>query len=535
MKLLPISIFLFISAALSPFAHADFKSDVLIYGGTPAGISAGIALHRAGVKSIIIEPSNHIGGMMTGGLSAADVCAERTIGGISREIFSLIGKHYNTSFAKRFEPHVAQEVFKKIIADNKLEIIRGFHLQSVTTKKDRITAIHLDDGRKFEAAAFIDASYEGDLLAKAGVAYTIGRESVETYNESMAGVRPDGGPIRHQFKGKFSGRDSNGKLLPGIHLDKMPSPGSADKKTPAYNYRLCVTKRADIRIPFSKPNGYSRKNYEILARLLGAAPKTTHKDLFTILKIHNGKYDLNNGGPFSTNLIGGSWEYPEGDKKKREQIAKEHKTYIQGLLYFLSSDLAVPKHLRQEISSWGYCGDEFKETGNFPPQLYVRQARRMVGEYILTQEDLFKKRRKIDSVGMASCPIESHHVQRVLLADGTPFNEGHLQTNILPYQIPLRSLLPKKNEISNLIVPVALSASHVPYTSLRMEPVYMILGESAGVAASIVVRSQLSFHDLDSVKLRNTLLKLGQKLGDLPKSRKGKGQETTDLIPLETR
>lgn len=522
MKLILFSIIISFLAILSPYARADLKSDVLIYGATPAGITSAIAVHRAGHKALIIESSNHIGGMMTGGLSAADICAERTIGGISKEVFSKIGRHYNEPFAKRFEPHVAQAVFDKLIAENKLQIIRGFSIKGISKKNRKITAIYLDDGRKLEASAFIDASYEGDLLAKAGVSYTIGRESGETYNESMAGVRPDGGPERHQFKGKFSGRDSKGKLISGIQLDKMPPLGSADKKTPAYNFRPCITKRAEIRVPFSKPEDYSRDKYELLSRFLAASPKTTHKDLFTILKVPNGKYDLNNGGPFSTNLIGGSWDYPDGDAKTRERIALNHKQHIQGLLYFLSADTAVPKHLREEISSWGYCGDEFKETGNFPAQLYVRQARRMVGEYVLTQDDLFKKRRKVDSVGMASCPIESHHVQRVLLPDGTPFNEGHLQTNILPYQIPFRSLLPQKTEVSNLIVPVAISASHVPYTSLRMEPVYMILGESAGVAASLIVKNDTSSHEINPSELREILSKLGQKLGDLPKKNKNK-------------
>lgn len=492
------------------------RVDVFIYGATPAGIAAAVAVHDAGLLSIIVEPSSHIGGMMTGGLSAADLCTERAIGGFSRSVFERIGKVYGESFGKRFEPSVAQNVFAEIIQEKNLHILSGVALQSLNKQGTRILSVKLSNGKTVEAKMFLDASYEADLLPLAQVSSIVGREAQDTYRERLAGVRHDPGFLRHQFHATFSGRDASGKLLPGIQGQGLAPLGSADNKVPAYNFRPCITKRPDIRIPFYKPAAYAPAQYALLANYLAVQRKLTHRDLFTILKIPNGKFDLNNGGPFSTNLIGGSWEYPEGNAEKRARIADAHARYIQGLLYFLSHDKKVPEHIRKEVSSWSYCGDEFQSTKNFPPQLYVRQARRLIGEYVLVQRDIFRARRKVDSVGMASCPIESHHVQRVLLDDGRVFNEGHVQKPVLPYQIPYRSLLPKAQEAENLIVPVALSASHIAYTSLRMEPVYMILGESAGVAAALAIEQDVAFQELPYDELRGKLLERGQVLGEMP-------------------
>jgi len=499
--------------------HAEsskLKYEVVVYGATAAGITAAIAVHRDGGKVIIIEPSKHIAGMMTGGLSAADVCKQATLGGISREVFEKIGARYGKEFGSTFEPRVAAEVFNNLIKENNLEILTETALKDIQIKSGKIQSITLSSGRNISGNVFIDASYEGDLMAFSKVSYTIGREGREVYNESMAGVRPDGGMKRHQFQAFINPKDLNNKLLPGVSSEMLAGEGQGDRKVPSYNYRPCLTKRVDLKIPFAAPKGYDSYDYEVLVRYFKAKPDLSHRDLFTVLKVPNGKFDLNNGGPFSTNLIGENWDYPDADFEKRAELARLHSDHIKGLMYFLSTDPKIPARIRNEISSWGYCKDEFTESGNFPSQLYVREARRMIGEYVLTQNDLKKQRRKSDSIAMASCPIESHHVQRLVGKNGAVFVEGHLQTSVSPYQIPYRSILPKRDQVQNLLVPVALSASHVAYSSLRMEPVYMALGQSAGVAAMMASKSGLAVQDIDTTKIRERLLELKQKLGDLP-------------------
>ena len=488
-------------------AQLDFE--VVVYGATPAGIMAAVSVAREGAKVAIIEPGTNVGGMLTGGLSATDVCNKSSIGGLAREFFSRVDKHYGDSPGWRFEPHVAKEILGAFIKEQRLPVFLSHPVVKVIKERNRIVEIVTANAARFRGKIFIDASYEGDLLALSGISYALGREARSVYNESYAGVTPHAGPPKHNWGSAVTLSNS----LPLAHLDNqdLAPAGSGDARLPAYNFRLCITNRSQNRVPFEEPTDYNPSEYELLAKFVTSKTDLSPKDLFTSLKIPAGKADLNNGGPFSTDMIGKNWEYAEGDVKTRQRIWNAHKRYTKGLLYFLRSDPRVPAPIRSIMNEWGLCRDEFTESENWPAQLYVREARRLIGEYVLIQSDLKKNRRKPDSIGLATCPIESHHVQRVI-RNGQPWNEGYLFAKVKPYQIPFRSIVPKQAECENLLVPVAVSSSHIAYSSLRMEPVYMILGHSAGVAASLAVKNNSAVQQIDLSKLQKKLLEQGQLL-----------------------
>lgn len=363
----------------------------------------------------------------------------------------------------------------------------------------------MEDGRSFSAAIFIDSSYEGDLMAQARVAYTWGRESSAQYGEALAGVR-DRTPF-HQFQVNVSAFSEPGKLLPEISARKPGVPGSADKLVQAYNYRMCFSEVAENQAPFARPAGYDPARYELLARLIRARTEAEGRPpalgtLLSMGRIPNGKFDINNNGAFSTDYIGASWTYPEAGYAERARIAQAHRDYIAGLLYFLAG--AVPEMKRQ-----GLCKDEFADTGNWPHQLYIRESRRMVGEFVMTQKDLQTELTKSDTIGMGSYNSDSHNVERIVDAEGFARNEGDMQVRVEPYQIPYRVMLPKRSEASNLLVPVCFSASHVAYSSVRMEPQYMILGHAAGVAAKLAVESGKAVQAIDIGILQQRLAKQG--------------------------
>jgi hypothetical protein len=384
----------------------------------------------------------------------------------------------------------------------------------------------MDNGAVFAAAVFIDASYEGDLMAQAGVSYTVGRESSSTYYESLAGVR-DRTP-KHQFQVQVSPYDARGRLLPEISAEKKAEAGSADRKVQAYNFRLCMTQRADNRVAFPKPAGYSPARYALLARLLDALDRLKREAAASgavlekpqgidpmyrakqpwaiedVLKpdlLKNGKTDTNNNGAFSTDYIGGNYDYPDGSYAVRDRIWRAHTDYIQGFLYFLQNDPQVPKPLHDIMASWGLCRDEFTDNGHWPHQLYVREARRMIGEYVMSQRDIQTHVAKLDPIGMGSYNSDSHNVQRLVNAQGFVENEGDMQVPVQPYQIPYRVMLPKRAEASNLLVPVCFSASHVAYSTVRMEPQYMILGHAAGVAAKMAIDAKKAVQQVDTQAL----------------------------------
>jgi hypothetical protein len=402
-----------------------------------------------------------------------------------------------------------------MLAEAKVTLLTGHRLvekTGVVKQGSRVTEVRMENGARFLAEFFADASYEGDLMAQAGISYTIGREGSGQYGESLAGVRAH--TRSHQFPVDVSAYDENGKLLPEISAEPRGEPGSGDKRVQAYNFRVIGTNVPSNRVPWEKPAGYDPKRYELLARYLkaviphlGRPPIFNEVSLFRI--IPNGKADLNNRGPFSTDYIGKSYGYPDGTYAERAKIWEDHINYQKGFYYFLANDPRVPKSLQDEVRDWGLAKDEFTDTGHWPNQLYIREGRRMVGEFVATQKDLQTERTKPDVIGMGSYNSDSHNVQRHVAEGGIVLNEGDVQVPVQPYQIPYRILLPKRGEATNVLVPVTFSASHIAYSSLRMEPQYMIIGHAAGVAAALARKHNVSVHDVPLPELQKILLSEG--------------------------
>jgi hypothetical protein len=486
---------------------ADPRSfDVVVYGGTASGVVAAVSASREGEKVVLIEPGRHLGGMVSGGLGATDFGNRGAIGGISREFFRRVLDHYVKTYGAgspqvkdcsdgfKFEPHVAEAVFEDMIREAKVEVVRESTLGRVEVVDSRVVSIRTNRGETFLGAVFIDASYEGDLMARAGVNYAIGREGRAQYNESIAGVQARS--PAHQWPVAVPARDADGHPLPTVQPGATGPAGSGDRKTQAYNYRLCMTNVRTNQVPFPKPDGYDPARYELLARYLALKPGLKVGQLMNPVRMPNGKTDTNNNGAFSTDHIGGNWDYPEADEPTRKKIVDDHIAYDQGFLYFLANDPRVPKALHDEMATWGLAKDEFLDTNHWPHQLYVREARRMIGTFVMTQADIMDDRTKVDSIGLGSYNTDSHHVQRVLQPDGSALNEGDFQVGVRPYAIPYRSLVPRALECKNLLVTVCMSASHVAYGTIRMEPVYMVLGHASGIAASLVSRGKIAVQDV---------------------------------------
>ena len=513
------------------------RYDVVVYGGTAGGVITAVSAARQGARVALLEPRDHLGGMVSGGLGWTDYGKKEVIGGYSLEYFERAGKKYGTPIQWHLEPHAAEEVFKELVKEAGVEVFYRHRLREktgVAKEGTRITGITLENGAAFAATIFADATYEGDLMAQAKVSYTWGREGTQEFGESLAGVR-DRTP-KHQFQVQIRPNGANGKLMPEISSAKRALDGSADKKVQAYNFRVCMTKTAENRVPFPKPAAYESERYELLARMLaemdtikqaaaaerqsgaaaGASPPGGDPmyrlkqpwSLVDVMKpdpIPNGKTDTNNNGAFSTDFIGGSYDYPNGDYATRARIWQAHSDYVQGFFYFLQNDPRVPKALHDEMAPWGLCKDEFTDTGHWPHQLYVREARRMIGEYVMSQRDIQTELTKPDVIGMGSYNSDSHNIQRIVNDEGFVENEGDMQVPVTPYQIPYRVMLPKRAEATNLLVPVCFSATHVAYSTLRMEPQYMIIGHAAGVAAKMAIDAKGAVQDIDLARLQQTL------------------------------
>lgn len=556
-----------VPASLGAETAKSQSVDVAIYGATPAGIMAARAAAEEGTSVLLIEPGKHVGGMAASGLGDTDVGNPNTIGGMSAEFYRRIAAKYaSDGTAKsgfRFEPHVAEQLFQEMLAEQKVPVLFEKSLQSVTKEGPSIRSIQLSDGSTVEAKTFVDASYEGDLMAKAGIDYRTGRESQAEFGETLAGVQPIGkldekgapphgihqGPGHsslkiptmefyrnrrgylntHQFAYPVSGLDAKGNLLPLVTGREAGSPYSGDEKFMAYNYRLCFTDRPENRIPIEKPANYDPNEYELFARYIAGWPDIRLGQLFHIARMPNGKSDFNSSGPLSTDFVGEAWDYPEATPEQRLKIANRHRDLLQGLFYFLAHDERVPTSLQREMQQWGLCKDEFADNDYWPWQLYVRVCRRMRGEFVLTQRDVLVDTHKPESMGMGSFVIDSHNVQRVLRADGSVINEGGIEVPTRPYGIPYGSLVPKKSECDNLLVPVCCSASYIAYCTLRMEPVYMALGQSSGVAAAMAAREGKPVQEIDRAELRGKLLRAHQVL-DLPSNRVLKADELKGTV-----
>ena len=526
--------------ALSVFSHAAEKRDLVIYGGTSAAMTAAVKAKKMGLSVIVVSPDAHLGGLSSSGLGWTDSGKKEVIGGLSRQFYHDIFTHYaqdkSWTWQKRasygnhgqgnaaidgknrtmwiFEPHVAEAVFEKWMADNDIEVHREKFLdreKGVEKNGNTIVSITTLDGETYPGTYFIDSTYEGDLMAAAGVTFTVGRESNATYNETMNGVQA-ARARSHQFAFPVSAYqvpgDPESGLLPRISAEKLGPDGSADKKVQAYCYRTCLTKHEANRVPFPKPDGYDPAQYELCLRYLQAG----WSDVFRKFDpIPNRKTDTNNHGAFSFDNIGGSHDYPEASYAEREKIAAEHRSYQLGLLYFLANDERVPEKIRREMSSWGLAKDEFQDNGHWPYQLYIREARRMVSDFVQTENHLTRRLPTDQPIGMGSYNMDSHNVQRYVDAKGNVRNEGDIQVNPGgPYPIDFRAILPREKEAANLLVPVCLSSSHIAYGSVRMEPVFMILGESAATAIALAEAEKTSLHQLPYEKLQTRLEKDGQ-------------------------
>jgi len=512
------------AALLAPWLPAQTPAsyDLVVYGGTAAGAIAAVSAARMGLKTALLEPGTHVGGMVASGLSHTDVGRREVIGGYSLEFYWRAGAYYELpqylqDIAWYVEPKVAESLFRRMLDEAGVTVLLGHRLREkdgVRMEAGRVASIAMEDGARFAAAVFADSSYEGDLMAQAGATYTWGRESAAEYGESLAGVRQE--TPKHQFLVDLSPYGADGKLLPEISPAPAGAPGAADRKVQAYNFRLIFSHDPANQVPYPKPERYDPQRYELLARLLGRQPNLRMGDVLSIGPIPNHKADINNNGPFSTDYIGGSWDFPEGSYARRAEIFRAHEDYTKGLLWFLAHDPGAPEALRQEVNQWGLAADEFADHGHFPWQLYIREARRMVGEYVMTQRDIQTDLTKPDAIGMGSYNSDSHNVERVVNASGFVRNEGDMQVPVVPYQIPYRILLPKRGQAANLLVPVCFSASHVAYSTLRMEPQYMILGHAAGVAAALAIRGGKSVREIDTAELRKILVSQGAILEYVP-------------------
>ncbi|WP_009963342.1 FAD-dependent oxidoreductase [Verrucomicrobium spinosum] len=509
--------------------------DLVVYGGTPAGLAAGITAAREGASVVVIEPTKWIGGMVTGGLSSTDLGKQECIGGFPREYFKRAAAIKSETPLWYAEPQANMAAFQAMLKEAGVKVVTEQSLKALEKKSGRITSLTTADGQVYQGRVFVDATYEGDLLAASGVSHTLGRESKAQYGEPLAGIHPMpvrphgadvmgvackcvGGTGPHYIHGtpcKINARGDDGKLLFGV-TELKGKPGDADKLTQAYNFRVCVTQRPDIRVPFPKPEGYEPARYELLLRLIQSYSEVAFGRLVHLGQIGHGKVDLNAQGFFSTDYPGGNVGYLEGDAATRERIAKDHVNYVQGLLYFLGNDSRVPQKLRDETNTWGLCKDEFTDNGHWPYALYVREGRRMISDYVMTQRDVQREIFKPDTVGMGSFVIDCHIVQRIVAEDGTVTDEGSFQdAPAKPYQIPYRSIVPKKAECDNLLVPVCLSASHIATCSLRMEPVYMALGQASGLSAAMAVKGNVAVQDV-SVPALQAKLREQKAVLDLP-------------------
>ncbi|WP_372947065.1 FAD-dependent oxidoreductase [Mariniphaga sp.] len=542
--------------------------DIVIYGGTSAGIASAIQSSRMGKSVLVVEPSSRIGGLTTGGLGQTDIGNKQAIGGISREFYQNIKKYYDnpanwkwqTSSDYRdggqtrtaegedamwtFEPSTALKVYEEMMAPEKIDVVYKQQINrenGVKKQGQKIVEIEMESGEKYRGKMFIDATYEGDLMATAGVTYTYGRESNKEYGETLNGVQANdiGMTLKrtislnshhHNFIDGVDpyvvkGDPSSG-LLPFIVEGGPGIDGHGDKGIQAYCFRMTLTDHPENRIPFKKPDGYNELEYELLFRNYEAADGPI-EEMYSYgdplvpwinSKMPNRKTDTNNQKGFSTDFIGQNWDYPEASYKERENIIERHRRYQQGLMWTLAYHPRIPEKVRNVVSKWGTCKDEYEREDGWQQQLYIREARRMISDYVMTQHNCEGLEVAEDPISLAAYGMDSHQVQRYVDANGYVQNEGNVEAHgFSPYPISYRSIIPKKGECNNLLVPVCVSSTHIAFGSIRMEPVFMILGQSAATAAALAIENGADVHSLDYNILKTRLLKDKQILAHEPK------------------
>ncbi|WP_397379295.1 FAD-dependent oxidoreductase [Prosthecobacter sp.] len=484
-------------------------ADIVVYGGVPCGIAASIVAAREGAKVVLIEPTKHVGGLSTSGINTAESehMLKWTIGGFADEFYRRLGAHYQTGGPEYFfESSIAEKIYLEMMREAGVEVRSGASVDTVEKDGARITAITLTDGSKLQAKVFIDAGYEGDLMARAGVKYAVGREAKAEFGEEAAGVRFD------KTARQARTVDEIGTLLPGISAwAKDLYEGDAHRAPMNYNFRLTVAKDPKLQVPIPVPKHYDEKRYALLASWL--SDQTQQKkpvklaDIIDLYGRRNGKFELNNkqSAIYSLGHFGGQFDWPNATYEERARIYQDHMDYTLGLLHFLATDAAVPANVQEEMKALGLHKNEFTDNGSLPYQLYVREARRMRGEHVVTQQDVQEDRRKPDSIGMSSHFIDCHHVQRVALNENEFVNEGRIWRMGYAYQIPYRALIPKASECTNLLVPGAASYTHVAFCTLRLESVWMITGHAAGIAAALAVKDGATVQNVPLAPLQDKL------------------------------
>lgn len=491
----------------------DLSVDICVFGGNSGGIIAAIAAKRKGLSVALLEPGYHLGGLTAGGLGLTDIGNKFAIGGLSREFYKRVGAKYGMAENWCFEPHVAESVFAEWLHELDIKCYFESFLSHVEMRADRIVKLETENGISVCAKQFIDASYEGDLLAKAGVSYTVGRESNETYGETCNGQQS---LDKHQFNFDVDpyvveGDPSSG-LLSGIDSEPYEA-GAGDHRVQAYNFRLCLTDDPDKRIPFTEPENYDRKKYELLVRYC-AAGYIPEFDKFDSLI--NGKYDMNNHGAVSTDYIGMNHDFPESSHAAREEIFQKHVQWVKGLMWFWRTDPAVDESFKDRFRTFGWSNEDFTETGGFPHALYVREARRMVGEIVMTEHHCRGDEVIEDPVSLAAYTMDSHNCRRVVI-NGKVRNEGDVQVySGPPYPVSYRCLIPQRGDCANLYVPFCISASHIAFGSIRMEPVFMILAESAIEAAALAIELGVDSQDVPYDQLKPRLEAANQVIHSVP-------------------
>jgi hypothetical protein len=489
-------------------------TDVCVYGATAGGVMAAIRAARLGRRTVLLAFGEHVGGLTTSGVSATDIGEMRSVGGLAGEFYRRIGSRYGKPGAVyNFEPRIAADVLASMLRQAGVTVLTNQPLHGVTRRGSDLTALTTQSGTTVRARQFIDASYEGDLMARAGVTYTVGREANSTYNETFNGIRP--APPGQGFRVKVDpyrrpGNMASG-LLDGVQGTDPGQPGASDSSVMAYGFRLCITKTSGSQ-PFVRPAGYDPARYDLVGRTIRAGEWDA---LAFRVPLPGGKYDLNTTGGVSTDAVGLNAGWAEGDYSTREKIFQDHVRYERGLLWFLGHDPSLPPRVRAEVSRWGLASDEFTSTGGWPLELYVREARRMVSGYVMTEANCVGGWSATDPVALGSYKLDSHSCRRLAVSDAVT-NEGTISHNLRrAYGISLRSILPRASECTNLIVSTCLSASHVAWSSLRMEPVFMMLGEAAAVVASLAIDAGTPLQQVPYQGVRQTLLQLGPRL-DVP-------------------
>jgi FAD dependent oxidoreductase len=536
----------------APSIGADF--DMCVYGGTAGGVAAAVQAARMGKSVVLIEPSRHIGGMTSGGLGWTDSGDKAAVGGIAREFYQRVKKHYDKpeswKYGKRedykpyrpaedamwtFEPHVAELILREMLKEHKVEVVTGERIRQSASvvqiaQTRRIIRIETESGQPYRASVYIDATYEGDLMRAAGVSYTVGREPNSRYGETLNGVQRKLNTHNHRFTARVDpfvkpGDPASG-LLFGIDKGPLPADGEGDHRLQAFCFRLCMSNVKENWVPFPKPADYDEAKYELLFRNFEAG------DLRFPMKpdlMPNGKTDTNNNGAVSTDFIGQNHGYADGSYADREKIVREHASYQKGLMWSLANHRRVPQKIRDEMAKWGLAKDEFTDNGNWPHQIYVREARRMVGDYVMTENDCRRTRPTPEPIGMGSYNMDSHNCARYVTPDGSVQNEGDVQVGPGgPYQIGYKSIVPKAGECPNLLVPVCISSSHIAYGSIRMEPVFMVLGQSAATAACLAIDGKVDVQKVEYPKLKERLVNDKQVL-DLPRAKRAGGIDPKTL------